>query len=79
LDGEIISRIDIMPLINSKDSKGNYFKWGALGKKYHYKTAKTKASAKAKAMLQGRAIERSKAMRGRGLLDWLAIALNARK
>ena len=51
-----------MPLINSKDSNGSYYKFGDNGKKYYYitnnKTSRT--IARNKALRQGRAIEVSK-------------------
>jgi hypothetical protein len=66
-----------MPIIRSKDSKGPYFKFGATGKKYHYRPGSklSKVHAEKKAATQGRAIERSKHMKGAGLIDMAAIWL----
>ena len=57
-----------MPIINNRDSKGPYYKYGDTGKKYYY-TAKDKRSreaARAKAAKQGRAIEYKKSEREKG-------------
>jgi hypothetical protein len=54
-----------MPLINGKDVKGCYYKWGKTGHKYHYTAHNpvSRAKAKNKAILQAMAI---KYHRGRG-------------
>jgi len=53
-----------MPLINGKDSKGYYYAFGS-GKRYYYIAGdpETHEASKQKALKQGRAIERSKALR----------------
>lgn len=45
-----------MPIINSSDKRGRYYKWGKSGKKYYYNTERGKKRAKSKAIAQGRAI-----------------------
>lgn len=47
-----------MPVINSKDSAGPYYKWGESGKKYHYipGNKQSRNIAKRRALAQGRAI-----------------------
>ena len=37
-----------MPLINGKDTKGMFYKWGKTGHKYHYQSHNSVARAKAK-------------------------------
>jgi hypothetical protein len=59
-----------MPLSRGKNSRGPYYRWGAAGdggKQYFYiaGNARSREIARKKALLQGRAISRSKALRGR--------------
>ncbi len=46
-----------MPIINSVDSIGPYYKFGKTGHKYYYYTINGRKVALAKAKLQARAIE----------------------
>lgn len=45
-----------MPLRFGKDRRGRYARWGTKGKKYHYKTPKTRQRARNLALRQARAI-----------------------
>lgn len=55
-----------MPVVIGVDKTGHYYKFGSKGKKYYYHDAKSMIKAKEKAKRQGRAIERSKALRRNG-------------
>jgi len=52
-----------MPIERGVDSKGNYYRWGNEGKKYHYivKNAESRAQAKKRAEKQGAAVHASQA------------------
>jgi len=54
-----------MPIINGRDKNGPYYKFGVTGTKYYYtpKDPISRAESRALAAQQGRAIERSKALR----------------
>ena len=47
-----------MPIINSRDSKGQYFRYGDTGKKYYYKPGfkKSRDEAYNKALKQMKAV-----------------------
>jgi hypothetical protein len=50
-----------MPIQRGVDSKGNFYRWGSEGKKYHYivKNAESRAQAKKRAEKQGAAVHAS--------------------
>lgn len=47
-----------MPIHRGKDSKGPYYQWGKIGKKYYYKSGDSKSRERAhkKSTLQMKAI-----------------------
>ena len=51
-----------MPVINSSDTHGRFYKFGVNGKKYYYVSGNklSRETAKSKCKAQGRAIEYSK-------------------
>jgi hypothetical protein len=54
-----------MPIINSKDSKGPYYKFGEKGTKYYYVSGNklSRELAYKRCVKQGRAIKRSENLR----------------
>ena len=60
-----------MPIINSKNSMGTYYKWGKNGFKYYYikNNEKSRMRAKEKALRQGRAIKANQ-MKGGVSIIW---------
>ena len=53
-----------MPIILSKDKKGEYYSYGISGKKYHFKTESGKKRAYNKCLRQMRAIKQSENEKG---------------
>jgi len=48
-----------MPLINSIDKFGRYYRWGKTKKKWYYRTEEERKRAKFNAIIQGYAIEKA--------------------
>ena len=46
-----------MPVIKSRDKKGQYYRWGSTGKKYYFKTEIGRKRSYTLATKQGRAIK----------------------
>jgi hypothetical protein len=58
-----------MPINQSKDSNGNFIRWGLRGKRYYYKTALGKQRAIQRASLQARAIASRRRQAGSGIIS----------
>jgi|DEB0MinimDraft_10_1074344.scaffolds.fasta_scaffold17725_2 hypothetical protein len=55
----------IMPLESGRDARGPFVRWGKEGKRYYYRETDedSRKRARARAVLQGRAIEASRGSR----------------